>query len=81
MKRIIEVEFVQQGVGMYEAGFYRIKGIPFLLSWQMIEEISTPYREDEVYKQGLFAGISAEIQRRREENVQVLRGDADSYEY
>lgn len=70
MKRIIEVEFVQQGVGMYGSGFYRIKGIPFLLSWQMIEELSTPYREDEAYKRGLSAGLTAEIQRRREENYE-----------
>ena len=67
MKRIIEVEFVMSGSGMYDDGFYRIKGIPFLLTSKMIDEVSSPYNEDEAYKRGHYDGLVETIRAKRGE--------------
>ena len=67
MKRIIEVEFVMSGSGMYDCDLYRIKGIPFLLTSHMIDEVSSPYSEDEAYKRGHYDGLVETIRARRGE--------------
>lgn len=67
MKRIIEVECVKSGTEIYDSGLYQIKGIPFLLTRRMIDEVSSPYNEDDAYKRGHFDGLIETIRARRGE--------------